>query len=356
MKRLVLIMRSPVLGIAFAFAIAIVLLTFLGESPLVLWESVYYTAFTHFGLGYTLYYATPLILTALSVAICAHCGLFNIGAEGQLYFGALGVIVFSSLCPNLPFWLAIPGAVLASAIFGGFWAGFAGALKALRGTHEVITTILLNFVAIYFVDYCIQYRYKNYDVQQSETIAVPEAFHLTPLSDLTAKLGLEWFATTPVNTAFFFSIFLAFAVWALLFFTAWGYEFRAAGFNPSASRFSGISLKKNTMAVFLIAGSLSGMVAVNEVLGHQHKLVQGFSPEYGFTGIAVSLLARNHPIGIIFSALLFGALQNQSRELEFASEKISKELVVVLQAILIAFVASRELVERLVFKREKTRA
>lgn len=344
---------SPLLGLATALLVCMAFLVLLGESPQVLVEALSNTLFSHFGLGYTLFYATPLIFTGLSVAVCFHCGLFNIGGEGQLYFGAVGAVMFATLFPNLPPFLALPLCIGMCAVMGGLWGGLAGWFKARRGSHEVIVTILMNFLAIAIVDYLILYPLKNHEIQNPETVQVSPAYFLPTLSELLSKVGSDLFRTTPVNSALFLALLCAGLCHYFLFHTTYGYELRAVGLNPTASRFAGINLSRNRVWAFVIAGALSGLVGVNEVQGYQHKLVEGFSPGYGFTGIAVALLARNHPIGIVFSAFLFGALQNSSRELEFISDKVSKEISLILQGTLIAFVAGHYLVQCLVNRLKK---
>lgn len=341
---------SPVLGLLTALLACIALLMVLGESPTVLFEALSNTLFTHFGLGYALFYATPLIFTGLSVAICFHCGLFNIGGEGQLYFGAIGAVIFGTLFPGLPALIAIPLSIAMCAIAGGFWGGLAGFFKAKRGSHEVIVTILMNFLAYSIVDYLVLYPLKNTEIQNPETVSVSDHYFLPTLSEMLSKVGSELFKTTPVNSALFLAILCAVLCYYFLFHTTYGYEMRAVGLNPTAARFAGMSVSKNTILAFAMAGALAGLVGVNEVQGYQHKVVEGFSPGYGFTGIAVALLARNHPIGILFSAFLFGALQNSARELEFISDKVSKEISLVLQGTLIAFVAGHYLLNLILSK------
>ncbi|MCB0403891.1 MAG: ABC transporter permease [Bdellovibrionales bacterium] len=348
MKKLFSALKGPVAGVALSLAVCAGLLALLGESPYVLLEALQSTLFTSFGLGYTLFYATPLIFTGLAVAVCFHCGLFNIGAEGQLYVGSVGIIVIGSLFPNLPGALALTFGVAAAFLFGGLWGGIAGFLKAKRGSHEVIVTILLNFVGIALANYLILYPLRNQTVQNPETVELSAPYFLPTLFEST---GL--FESTPVNLALLLAVLTACFMFFFLFRTAWGYELRAVGASNRASEFAGISVGRNTLLAMFIGGGLAGMVGVNEVMGHQHKLVEGFSPQYGFTGIAVALLARNHPIGILLSAVLFGALHNSAREIEFLSDKVSKELSLVLQGLIIAFVASHYLLENTLKRRKK---
>lgn len=347
LRSLLLALRSPVLGLLFSVLACTCLLVAVGERPTVLLEAFHNTLFTDFGLGYTLYYATPLIFTGLSVALSYQCGLFNIGAEGQLYVGAMAIVVVATAFPTLPTLLAVPVGILAAAVAGGIWGGIAGALKAKRGSHEVIVTILLNFIAMSLVDYALLYPYRNTESQNTETVAVSEHYQIPLLSDILHHTGLEAFTHTPANVALFLAILTAIACQFFLFRTTYGYELRAVGKNPIASRFNGISVSKNTFLSLLLSGAIAGLVGVNEVMGNQHRVNEGFSPGYGFTGIAVALLARNNPIGILLSAFLFGALHNSARELEFLSERVNKELSLVLEGTLIAFIASDYLIEKL---------
>ncbi len=342
----------PFCGFMIALFICTLILVAAGERYSILLESFYNTFFTHFGLGYALFYSTPLVFTGLSVAVAARCGLFNIGAEGQLYIASVA-LTFVATHLLLPIPLAIPLAIFAAMLGGGFWGGLAGFLKARMGSHEVIVTILLNFIAYSLTDYSILYLFRNPEVQNPESLEIFQSYRLPLLSDLSALVGLETFSTTPVNVTLFFAVLCAFLVHFFLFSTEKGFEVRAVGFNPKASKFNHISVEKNTILAFVIAGALTAGVAVNEIMGHQHKLIQGFSVEYGFTGIAVALLARNNPIGILFSAFLFGSLHNATREMEFMSEKVTKELSFILQALMIGFVASERVISEVLSRRGK---
>lgn len=329
---------STLLALIAAFAAALLLIVASGEPPQTLWATLV-TSLSPEGLGYTLYYTTPLIFTGLGVSVGFHCGLFNIGSEGQLYLGSLAVIVIAILFPSLPWPIAIFIGVGAASLGGALWGGLAGGLKAYRGSHEVIVTILLNFVAFAIVDYSILYLYKDPLSQSPETLVVPASYTLSTLSELGEHLGVEYFRSTPANTAFFLALVTAFVAWWFLFRSRTGFELRAVGSSPKVSVFSGIRVNRVIVLATMISGGLSGLVGVNEVMGYEHRLIQGFSPGYGFTGIAVALLGRNHPLGVVLSAFLFGTLHNMSREIEFMTTNMSKELSLVMQAILIGVVA-----------------
>jgi general nucleoside transport system permease protein len=355
LRRLVQVLRAPVLGFVISLLACSLFLWVTGEAPFVLVEAFRNTYLTDFGLGYTLFYTTPLIFTGLAVAVSFHCGLFNIGAEGQLYVGSMAVVLVAATFPNLPWLLAVPLGILAAFAAGGLWGGVAGYLKAKRGSHEVIVTILLNFIGAAIVDYLLLYPFHNPESSNPESLAIATGYQIPKLSDLFHKVGIDVFKSTPVNISLFLAIAAMGFVYFFLFYTTTGFELRAVGQSPTASRFAGVSVRRRITLALFLSGGIAGLVGVNEVMGYQHKLIQGFSPQYGFTGIAVALLARNHPVGIFLSAFLFGSLHNCARELEFLSEKVTKELSLVLQGVLIAFVACDYLFEKL-WKRRKTRA
>lgn len=333
-------LTAPVLATVFALMVASLILIVVGERPTLLAEALSHSLFTSFGLGYTLFYTTPLIFTGLAVAIPYRAGLFNIGAEGQLTWGAIAVVVGTRFFSFLPPPLGILAGILSAMLMGAAWGGLAGWWKAKRGAHEVIVTILLNFIAAGIVDYLLLYPFADPDVQAPQSLPIPAKFALPVLSDLFAKMGLTWFATTPVNFSLFLAVTLAILCHTLMKHTPLGFEMRVVGRNPRAAAFAGISVPKLTALAMAIGGAMAGLVGVNEVMGSRHAMVEGFSPGYGFTGIAVALLARAHPIGILGTALLFGTLHNSARELEFLSDHVSKELSMMLQAVLVAVAAS----------------
>jgi simple sugar transport system permease protein len=259
--------------------------------------------------------------------------------------GSLGIIAASNLFPGISRWLALPMGIGCAALFGGGWGFIAGICKAKRNSHEVIVTILLNFIAYSIVDYSILYLYKDISSQAVETVIVPQSYWLPRLD--SPPLGISVLQTTPANISVLLALIACVLVWVLIYKTSTGFELRAVGENPRAARFHGISITRNTVLALTLSGALSGLVGLNEVMGHEHRLIQGFSPQYGFTAIAVALIARSHPLFIPFSAFLFGWLHNMSREIEFASDVLSKELVLVLQAVLIATIACEPLIEKI---------
>jgi len=282
-------------------------------------------------LGWTLFYATPLIFTGLSVAIAFHAGLFNIGAEGQLTMGAFAAAAVGALWPGLPIVLAPILAGIAALLAGMFWGAVPGWLRARRGSHEVINTIMMNFIAVGLTSYGALYWLKNPDSQNPETRPVSAAY-------LIHQFG--FFGNAPVSLALPLALLAAFLVWLLLRRTPLGFEIQAVGQNESAARAAGIDAGRIQIIALALAGGLAGLVGVAEVLGNAGKFRVGFSPEYGFLGIAVALLGRNQPAGVVAAALLFGALHKGASDLDFETEHVTREISLVLQALIILAVSA----------------
>jgi len=222
---------------------------------------------------------------------------------------------------------------------GALWALPAGLIKAYKGGHEVITTIMLNFIAVALVSYFTQYYYKAPGDPIMQSVAVGESAHIPRLGALLPGLPER----LPLNVAFLLAILACVLVYVFLWRTKWGYEIRATGANPSAAEYGGISVRKQIVLAMAVSGALAGMVGINEVLGYRYRYYHEFSASYGFTGIAVALLGRNHPVGVFLAALLFGMLIRGGIFVDAFSEKVTKDLVEVLQAIVILFVAAEAL-------------
>jgi general nucleoside transport system permease protein len=303
-----------------------------GESPWHVLKILGHGAFgSRYDFGMTLFYSTPLIFTGLSVAIAFHAGLFNIGAEGQLTLGALGAAAVGAIWPGLPWPLAPILATLTAILTGTVWGAIPGWLRARRGSHEVINTIMLNFVAAGLASYVALYLLKNPDSQNPETRPVGAGY-------LIHQFGM--FGGAPVSMALPLAILAAVLVWVLLWRTALGFEIHAVGQSESAARAAGIDAGRIRIIAFSVAGGLAGLVGVGEVLGSAGKFRVGFSPDYGFLGIAVALLGRNQPLGIVAAALLFGALHKGAADLEFETEHVTRELSLILQALIILSVSA----------------
>lgn len=334
----------PIIATIIALIIGLLVTSFAGENPLNVFYIFAKSGFgTPYDFGMTLTYSMPLILTGLSVAMAFKAKMFNIGAEGQLTIGALAAASVGALFPNVPHFFAIIFAGLSAAFFGGLWGGIAGYLKAKRGAHEVITTIMLNFIAAGIASYITVYILKDTNSQNPQTIPISKNYVLEPY---------QFFDGAPVSAAIFLSIFVAIILWIFLYRTPYGYEIRCVGENESAASTAGISISKTQMKTMFIAGALAGLVGVGEILGRSECFKLDFSPGYGFTGIAVAFLAKGNPLAIIFSGLLFGALQKGASDLEIFTHNVTSDLALVLQALIILAVSADGLWEKIKFSKK----
>ncbi|HVG21392.1 MAG TPA: ABC transporter permease [Blastocatellia bacterium] len=347
MKSLLTELMFPLVAVVAAFLVGGIIVWMVGDSPLLVYELFFTSAFGSIdGIGYTLFYATPLILTGLAVAVAFKCGLLNIGAEGQLVAAAFATAWVGLVLPGWPAPVVVFLAAFAAVAVGGMWAGVPGVLKARFGAHEVITTIMMNFIAIALVSYLTQYHYRRQGDPILETLPIAEMKdgvlvgpHIPRMHTLLAPLGINFPERLPLNLAFLLALGACVLVYVFLWKTKWGYELRAVGINPSAAEYGGISISRNVVMAMFISGMLAGMVGINDVLGYRYRYYDGFSAGYGFTGIAVALLGRNHPVGVLLAAILFGALIRSGLFIDIFTDNVSKDWVVILQAIIILFVA-----------------
>ena len=288
-------------------------------------------------IGYTLYYATNFIFTGLAVAIAFHAGLFNIGGEGQAYIGGLGcglaVLAFDRYLPGP---LLILLAVMAAAAFGAAWAAVPAWMQAWRGSHIVITTIMFNFVASALMVYLLSNVLRPQGPMSPQSRGFSEAASLPSMQAVLKSVGIA-VAPSALNLAFALALLSAVAVWVFLWRTSWGYALRTMGHNAEAATYAGTNLRRMTMLAMCLSGALAAGVAVNELLGVHHRIVLDFPAGYGFAGIAVALMGRSHPFGIVLAALLFGALQQGGTELSFEIPAMTREMVVVIQGLVILF-------------------
>jgi simple sugar transport system permease protein len=293
------------------------------------------------GIGFTLYYATGFIFTGLAVAVAFHAGLFNIGGEGQAYIGGLGVgLVCLFLGDTLPFVVLLPLAILVGGLFGAAWAFIPAWLQAKRGSHIVITTIMFNFIASSLMAYLLVDIFKPAGTMAPESRVFAEMSWLPKLSDLLAAIGIEM-TPTPLNISFFWALICALLVWLFIWRSRWGYELRAVGANQSAAAYAGIHYSKVVILAMVISGMLAGFFALNVLQGELHQIKLNFVEGFGFTGIAVALMGRNHPIGVILASLLFGFLYQGGAELSFEFG-VDRNIVVVLQGLVILFSGALE--------------
>jgi len=333
----------PAIAVVCAFAVGAIVVLLIGDSPVETFRLLLGSAFSWpDGIGYTLFFATPLIFTGLAVAVALRGGLLNIGAEGQLYVAAFATAWVGITFASLPSLLLVPLCCLAGISAGAGWAAIPGVLKARFGSHEVINTIMLNFIAVALVGYLTQYHYRIPGDPIMETAPIGGAAHIPRLGTFVPGLP----ARIPLNVAFLLALFACWLVYVLLWKTKWGYEIRATGQSPSAAEYGGVSIRKEIVLTMAISGALAGMVGINEVLGYRYRYYDGFSDNYGFTGIAVALLGRNHPVGVIAAAFLFAVLQRGGVPVDAFTQHVSKDIVLILQALVILFVAAEALFRR----------
>jgi simple sugar transport system permease protein len=333
----------PLINVVAAFLVAGLVVAFIGENPLKAAELLAWGAFGYAeGIGFTLFYATNFILTGLAVAVAFHAGLFNIGGEGQAYLGGLGVaLVALALDTVLPWWLVFPIAILAAALFGAAWAFLPAWLQARFGSHVVITTIMFNFIAASLMVWLLANYLRVPSSMAPQTRDFAAGGALPKLGGLFALFGLD-LGGAPLNIALFLALGAAAFVYVLVWRTRLGYEMRTVGLNPVAAVYAGISVSRITIVTMLISGALAGLMALNPVMGDQQRLQIEFVGGAGFVGIAVALMGRAHPLGIILAAILFGALYQGGAELAFEMPAISRDMILVIQGLVILFAGALE--------------
>ena len=351
----------PVVGLIMAFICSGLMIVVTGHDPVeAVTLMVQGSVGSTYAWGFTLYYATNFIFTGLAVAVAFHAAMFNIGGEGQAALGGLGVALVCLFIP-WPHWtLALLGATIAGAAFGALWATLPAWLQARRGSHIVITTIMFNFIAAALLNYVLVNVLRPAGAMDPATAKFPEPTHLPLLSDWLNAVGIPFAARTPANVTLLIALLACVFVYLLIWRSKLGFEIRSLGKSESAAVYAGISPAKIIMISMMISGGLAGLMAINNVMGEAERLVLNSVEGAGFIGIAVALMGRSHPIGIVFAALLFGALYQGGAELGLWTQ-IPRELVVVIQALVILFTGAldqmiRMAVQRLFFSKRKAGA
>ncbi|MGP9803753.1 ABC transporter permease [Paracoccus sp. NSM] len=345
------VILTPLISLILAMGISALVILAIGESPwMALTTMVEGALGSSYGWGFTLYYATNFIFTGLAVMVAYHAALFNIGGEGQAAMGGLGVALVLLYLP-LPHWaLALPVAMLGAAAFGAAWAFIPAWLQAKRGSHIVITTIMFNFIAAAVLSYVLVNLLRPVGSMDPASARFPAETALPRLSELAASVGIAWGRNTPVNITFLVAVLACVLVWALIWRTRLGYEIRALGKSERGAVYAGISPVRITIVAMLISGGLAGMMAINNVMGESGRLVLNAVEGAGFIGIAVALMGRNHPFGIFLAALLFGFLYQGGGELALWTS-IPRELIVVIQALVILFTGALDNMVRMPLER-----
>ncbi len=328
----------PLINLAQALIVGAIIVAAIGADPIEAMRLLAVGAVQDgVAIGYTLFYATDFMFTGLAVAVAFHAGLFNIGGEGQAYVAGLGVtLTVLALDSAMPGVLLIPMALAAAALFGAAWAFVPAYLQAYRGSHVVITTIMFNFLAAALMVYVGSHLLLPPGEMQPGSREFADAAGLPPMHEVLRGLGVAM-PTTPLNLSILWALISAFLVWGFLWRTRWGYALRAVGLAPRAAIYAGISPQRMTLVAMCLSGALAGGVAFNQLIGYHHRLLLDFVAGAGFTGIAVALMGRNHPVGIILASLLFGALYQGGAELAFEIPTITRDMIVAIQGLIILF-------------------
>ena len=328
----------PALNLLSALLVAALVIYLLGENPL---ESlgilVNSAVMNPEGLGYTLFYASTFIFTGLSVSIAMQAGLFNIGSEGQMYLGGLGLTtVILALDSSLPGWVIIPLAMLGSALFGAAWAWLPAYLQAKRGSHIVVTTIMFNYIAASLMNFIINLLIPAGQQNPASRLFAETAW-LPRLSGWFPILG-----DTPLNISFLLALLALVIYGVTVWRSSWGYQLRATGLNKHAAHYAGVSITKMIVVAMLISGALAGLASVNALMGSTHYLALNFPAGAGFIGIAIALMGRQHPVGILLSSILFGALIQGGFDLSLEKSNIPPETFIFIQGLIILFCGAME--------------
>lgn len=333
----------PVINLLVAFIVAGLVVLLVGENP---FRAAAILVDGAFGGGqpiaYTLYYATNFIFTGLAVAVAFHGGLFNIGGEGQAYIAGLGVAMVALTFDGiLPWWGTFPLAIFGAALVGALWALIPAYLQARRGSHIVITTIMFNFIAASAMVYLLVDVLKPAGSMAPQTRTFLDGAQLPKLNWVLQEFGLA-VRSAPLNVTFLLALLMAFLVWVLIWRSKLGYEIRTMGFSPKAARYAGIREARIIIVTMMISGALAGMMALNPIMGDQHRVQLDFVTGAGFVGIAVALMGRSHPAGIVPAAILFGSLYQGGAELAFEMPNISRDMIVIIQGLVILFAGALE--------------
>jgi ABC-type uncharacterized transport system permease subunit len=272
--------------------------------------------------------STPYILAGLAVAIGFRCGLFNIGAEGQFLMGALGSSYIGYSIVGLPAYIHLPLALLGGAVVGGIWGAIPGYLKAKFGAHEVVNTIMMNWIAFRLSDWLLFGPMKASGFRP-----------VTPHVQASAELPRFFPEPLRFNWGFILALAVAALVYWFLFKTTLGFEIRTVGANPDAAKYAGMSVVRNFVLVMTLSGALAGLAGASQVLGVDHWVGAGFSAGYGFDAIALALLGKSHPLGVVLAALLFGILRSGATNMQ-SFARVPIEIISVIQGMVIIFVAA----------------
>lgn len=326
---------SPILAIAAALLTGAILILLSGNNPLAAYTILFQEAFAnYFGFANTITKAAPLLLAGLGVQFALKAGQFNIGGEGQIYMGGLGSTLVGLYGQGLPLWIHLPLALLGGFLLGAFWGWIPGYLKAHRGVNEVISTLLLNYIALNFVGYLVHNPLME--------PGAPSAY--SPLIAKSAWLP-NILPKTQAHAGILLGFIVAAIVWVVLTRSPLGYQIEAVGLNPTAAKYAGISVKRTIMMVMTISGGLAALAGSCEVLGLKHRLFEEFSAGYGFDAIAIAFLSRGNIAGVVATSFFFGALRSGANVMQ-RSAGVPVTVVYAIEGLTILFIAISFALER----------
>ncbi|MDX9956913.1 MAG: ABC transporter permease [Spirochaetia bacterium] len=340
----------PFLGVISALLISAIILLFLKTNPVVAYAAMFQGAFGSInGWSQSLVKATPLLLVGLGVCIAFRASVINVGGEGQIILGALAGTWFALTFPDLPRFVLIPGCMTAGFLAGAFWGLIPGFLKARYKVNEILSTIMMNSIALQFMNYLLQGPMMDPEGIAAGTFLAQSA-RLPPNSWLARLIP-----RTMLHSGVYVALIFAILVYVFLWRTTIGYQIRAVGLNPRASRYSGINVPFNQMLSLTIAGGLSGLAGVIEVMGVHRRILEGLTGGYGFTGIVAALLGSLHPLGIIPASVLFGGLLVGANTMQRAVQ-IPAALINAILGLIVLFVSGSALWIHQIMKKRKTAA
>ncbi len=337
----------PILAVLAAMVIGALIMVIFGDPPLKAYQGLLSGAFgSGRGWAATVRKMTPLILTGLSVAVAFKAGLFNIGASGQFIIGTISSVAVGINFPGLPMIIHLPFAILAGIAGGMVWGAIPGALKVYTGAHEVIVTIMLNYVASLFAGWTVYAG--GTQGQQPGPLWDLNAGPISQTREVLASAQIPWIFAEPyrVHWGVVLALLVAILMWWLIFRTTIGFEMRTVGQNMKAARYAGMNVYRMIILAMVLAGALAGLAGAIETLGLNHKFAPEFGGSVGFDGITVALLGQTNPLGVVLAAFLMGALDAGGSKMQFDSG-VSADIIQIIQALVLAFVAAPAIIRTL---------
>lgn len=348
-------MLVPLLAVVTAIALGALIMLAYGDDPVRAYQGLWEGAFgSARAWSTTIRRWTPLILTGLSVAVAFRAGLFNIGASGQFLMGTVFAVAVGVNFPGLPIFIHLPLAIVAGIVGGMLWGAIPGLLKVYTGAHEVIVTIMLNYVASLFAGWTVYAG--GTQGQRPGPLWNPDAGAISETATVFASAQIPWIFGPPYRVHFgvVLAVLAALFIWWLIFRTTIGFEIRTVGQNMNAARYAGMNAPRMVILVMVIAGGLAGLAGTIETLGLNHKFAPEFGGGVGFDGITVALLGQTHPLGVLLAAFLMGAMDAGAARMQFESG-VASDIIQIIQALVLALVAAPAII-RLVFRIRRARS